>query len=65
MDWDTFKTAPSNYRWLQHRQQRENANRKEGWEYTFQMEKDIGLIILEHLCHQFDIHVLDIDLLVA
>lgn len=30
---------------------------------TFQVEEDIGLVVLEHLCDQFYIHVLDIDLL--
>lgn len=33
--------------------------------HTFKMEEDIGLIVLEHLGNQFDIHVLDIDLLEA
>lgn len=27
------------------------------------MEQHVGLIVLEHLSHQFDIHVLDVDLL--
>ena len=27
------------------------------------MEKNIGLVIFEHLCNQLDIHVLDIDVL--
>ena len=30
---------------------------------TFKMEEHIGLIALEHLCHELHIHVLDIDLL--
>lgn len=33
--------------------------------HTFEMKKDIGLIILEHLSYQLDVHVLDIDLLDA
>jgi hypothetical protein len=32
-------------------------------ELTFQVEKHIGLVVLEHLRHQFHVHVLDIDLL--
>jgi hypothetical protein len=28
------------------------------------MKEDIGLVILEHLSHELNIHILDIDLLV-
>lgn len=31
--------------------------------HTFKMEKNIRLVVLEHLSHQFDVHVLDVDLL--
>jgi hypothetical protein len=31
--------------------------------HTFQVEEDIGLVVLEHLCHELDVHVLDIDIL--
>lgn len=31
--------------------------------HTLQMEEDVGLVVLEHLGHQLDIHVLDIDIL--
>jgi hypothetical protein len=27
------------------------------------MKQDIGLVVFEHLRHQFDIHVLDVDFL--
>lgn len=27
------------------------------------MKKDIGLVVLEHLSHQFDIHILNVDVL--
>lgn len=30
---------------------------------TLQVEEDVGLVILEHLGHQLNIHVLDIDVL--
>lgn len=30
---------------------------------TFKVEKDIGLIVLEHLSDEFRVHVLDVDLL--
>lgn len=32
-------------------------------ELTFQMEEHVGLVVLEHLRHQFHVHVLDVDLL--
>lgn len=32
-------------------------------DHTFKVEEDIGLIVLEHLCHKLRIHVLDVDLL--
>ena len=31
---------------------------------TFQVKEHIGSIILEHLSNKFDVHVLDVDLLV-
>lgn len=31
--------------------------------HTFKMEKNIRLVVLEHLCHQLNVHVLDVDLL--
>lgn len=33
--------------------------------HTLKMEQHIRLVVLEHLGNQFDIHVLDIDLLVG
>lgn len=30
---------------------------------TFEMEQDIGLVILEHLRHKLGVHVLDVDFL--
>jgi hypothetical protein len=30
---------------------------------TFQMKENVRLIVLEHLRDEFDVHVLDIDLL--
>lgn len=30
---------------------------------TFKMKEDIGLIILKHLGHKLNIHVLDVDFL--
>ena len=36
-----------------------------GRHLTFKMEQHIRLIVLEHLRHQFDIHVLDIDFLAS
>lgn len=32
--------------------------------HTLQMEEDIGLVVLEHLGDEFDVHVLDVDILV-
>jgi hypothetical protein len=32
-------------------------------ERTFEMEENIGLVVLEHLSHQLRVHVLDVDLL--
>lgn len=32
---------------------------------TFQMEQHVRLVILEHLCHKFHIHVLHVDLLLG
>ena len=33
--------------------------------HTFQVEQDVGLVILEHLSDELYIHVLDVDLLCA
>lgn len=30
---------------------------------TFKMEEDIGLVVLEHLGDQLDVHILNVDLL--
>ena len=30
---------------------------------TLQVKKDVRLVVLEHLGHQLDVHVLDVDLL--
>jgi hypothetical protein len=32
---------------------------------TFKMEEDIGLVVLEHLGDQLDVHILNVDLLDA
>lgn len=34
-----------------------------GTEPTFKMEEHVRLIVLEHLCDQLDVHVLDVDFL--
>ena len=31
--------------------------------YTFEVEENIGLVVLEHLRHKLNIHVLDVDFL--
>lgn len=31
--------------------------------YTFKVEEDIRLVVLEHLRHKLNIHVLDVDFL--
>jgi hypothetical protein len=31
--------------------------------YTFQVKKNVGLVVLEHLSYELRVHVLDIDLL--
>lgn len=28
---------------------------------TFKVKEHIGLVVLEHLCDQLDVHVLDVD----
>lgn len=30
---------------------------------AFEMEQNVGLIILEHLCHKLNVHVLNVDFL--
>jgi hypothetical protein len=30
---------------------------------TFEMEQNIGLVVLEHLSHKLDVHILNIDFL--
>ena len=37
----------------------------EGAKHTFQMEQNVVLVVLEHLRHDFDVHVLDVDVLRA
>jgi hypothetical protein len=32
-------------------------------EHTFEVEENVGLVVLEHLSHQLRVHVLDVDLL--
>lgn len=43
--------------WIQPR------NSPEQTKQTFEVEEDIGLVVLEHLGYQLNIHILDIDLL--
>jgi hypothetical protein len=31
--------------------------------HTFEVEENVRLVIFEHLCHQLDIHVLDVNFL--
>ncbi len=31
--------------------------------HTFEVEEHVRLVVLEHLCDELDIHVLDVDLL--
>lgn len=33
------------------------------FQHTFKMEKDVRLVILEHLSHKLYIHILDVDFL--
>ena len=37
--------------------------RQEASLHTFQVEEDVGLVVLEHLRDQFHVHVLDVDVL--
>lgn len=40
-----------------------HINSTRSFNHTFKMEKNIRLVVLEHLSHQLDVHVLDVDLL--
>ena len=40
-----------------------DPDRQEESLLTFQVEEDVGLVVLEHLRHQFDVHVLNVDVL--
>lgn len=37
--------------------------RDSGTVRTFQMKEDVGLVVFEHLGHQLNVHVLDVDVL--
>ena len=40
-----------------------DPGREEALLHTFQVEEDVGLVVLEHLRHQFHVHVLNVDVL--
>ena len=58
------RRAPSGSRWLQQVFSGELVvTRSLFSKDTFKMEEDIGLVVFEHLSHQFDIHILKVDFL--